>query len=346
MKYGLRISILILVILGGGVVTAQDPQFSQFYAAELYLNPAFTGSTQISRAGISYRNQWPSLDASYVSYLGYFDHFFIGANSGVGIMIESDRESLAGLRNQGVSALYAYQLPISRSWTFRAGFQAGYFMRDLDYSRLVFGDQIDPDGNIGPSGETFNTDWDLNYFDLSFGGLFYNSNFWVGFSAHHLTEPNLSFFKETTGATDNLPRKYSVHAGYRISLNSATARPVYGGKNKKSVDLYPAMNYKVQGEFMQFDLGAYMTYSSLVLGVWYRGIPIRGVNDINNNEAIVFAVGLSTNGLNIGYSYDYTLSALGIQSGGAHEISISYQFFMGDPRKPPKSMREIPCPRL
>jgi len=50
--------------------------------------------------------------------------------------------------------------------------------------------------------------------------------------------------------------------------------------------------------------------------------------------------------INIGYSYDITLSNLGTQSGGAHEFSISYAWFSGDPRKPPKNVRLIPCPNF
>jgi len=347
MRNGFRTIILVVVMLVAGVVKGQDPQFSQFYAAQLYLNPAFTGSTQLTRAGINYRNQWPSIEASYVTYMATFDHYFIGANSGVGLMVLSDRETLAGLRNQGISALYAYQLPIASRWTLRAGFQAGYYIRDLDYSKLTFGDQFDDSGMISPvTGEVFDTDWNVNYVDLSTGFLFYNSNLWVGFAIHHLTKPNLSFFNESQGLEDRMPRKYSVHAGYKINLRGGYQQQVIGGRNQKELNLYPALNYRLQGEAMQFDVGAYLNYSSLNLGIWYRGIPFRSVNGINNNEAIVFSVGLSKGGLNIGYSFDYTLSALGIQSGGAHEVSISYQFFLGDPRKPPKSMREIPCPRL
>ncbi len=341
----IRTILLLLMVLAGVVSKGQDPQFSQFYAAPLYLNPAFTGSTQITRVGLNYRIQWPSIDASYVTYAAYADHFFIDANSGAGLLIQSDRESLAGLRNQGASLFYAYQLPVSPSWTFRGGFQGGFFMRDLDFSRLTFGDQFNDSGFIGPTGESFSTDWNINYFDISFGGLFYNSKVWVGISAHHLNKPNLSFFKENDG-TDQLPRKYSIHAGYRLNLRQGEVRHVYGGKNTRSIDLYPTINYRLQGEFMQFDAGTYLDFHPVVLGVWYRGIPLRTVNNISNNEALIFSVGLSTNGLNIGYSFDYTLSELGIQSGGAHEISLSYEFFVGDPRKPPKSMREIPCPKL
>lgn len=339
----LVIMVLLLVSVGS---YGQDPQFSQFYAAPLYLNPAFTGSTQLSRIGLNYRNQWPSINASYVTYTAYADHFFVDVNSGVGLLIQSDRESLAGLRNQGISAFYAYQLPLTQTWTFRAGFQGGYFVRDLDFTKLTFGDQFDESGQISPvTAESFNTDFKVGYLDLSFGGLFYNRNFWIGFSAHHLNTPNLSYFK-ADDVNDRLPRKYSVHAGYKVRLRQQSNRQFYGGKSPRPIDFYPALNYRVQGEFMQFDVGGYFDFNPIIMGLWYRGIPVRTLNNINANEALVFSVGFSANGLNIGYSFDYTLSALGIESGGAHEVSISYQFFAGDPRKPPRSIREIPCPKL
>jgi vacuolar-type H+-ATPase catalytic subunit A/Vma1 len=48
--------------------------------------------------------------------------------------------------------------------------------------------------------------------------------------------------------------------------------------------------------------------------------------------------------LNIGYSYDYTISKLGAGSGGAHEFSMVYTWPMRDPRKPPRDKLVIPCP--
>jgi hypothetical protein len=53
-----------------GSVTAQDPQYSQFYAAPLYLNPAFAGATGQNRIGINYRNQWPAIDANFQYHFG------------------------------------------------------------------------------------------------------------------------------------------------------------------------------------------------------------------------------------------------------------------------------------
>jgi hypothetical protein len=79
-------------------------------------------------------------------------------------------------------------------------------------------------------------------------------------------------------------------------------------------------------------------------------LPIKSVGSFANNEALVFLFGFSKRTekeiFNIGYSYDLTLSNLGASSGGAHEFSISYSWFTGDPRKPPKNVRLIPCPNF
>ncbi|NDE62667.1 MAG: type IX secretion system membrane protein PorP/SprF, partial [Cyclobacteriaceae bacterium] len=37
---------------------AQDIQYSQYYANPIYLNPAMTGSTGMTRLGVNFRNQW------------------------------------------------------------------------------------------------------------------------------------------------------------------------------------------------------------------------------------------------------------------------------------------------
>jgi hypothetical protein len=46
---------------------AQDPEFTQFYANPLYLNPAFAGTNRCPRLVMNYRNQWPSLTGIIVT---------------------------------------------------------------------------------------------------------------------------------------------------------------------------------------------------------------------------------------------------------------------------------------
>jgi type IX secretion system PorP/SprF family membrane protein len=344
MRYRWLFAIYVAIILSCTKVSGQDPQFSQFYAAPLYLNPALTGSTQLTRIGVNYRNQWPSIPVNFINYSFYADHYFIDANSGVGLLVNSDLEGMAGLRSQSISLFYAYQLHLTRSWTFRAGFQGSYFIRDLNYSKLTFGDQFDETGQIkAVTSDVFSSNWKVTFPDMSLGGVFYNKNLWVGLSVHHITQPDMAFLDQDQSI---LPRKYSIHAGYKINIQHASVHHIYHGHNQRAINMYPVINYKRQGPFEQLDAGFYFDTDPVLIGLWYRGIPFKKFEDFNKNEALIFMIGLSTNGFNIGYSFDYTLSAIGIASGGAHEISISYHFFSGNPRKPPRSVRIIPCPKL
>src|SRR5690606_6309592 len=311
------------------------------------LNPGFAGSTQQGRAGLNYRNQWPAIDnATFVTMSAYADYYFDDFNSGVGLIVTADRQGPAGLRSNSVALQYAYQVNITKNLTFRPGIEVGYVFRDLDYSRLVFGDQYDPnsfDPNQGllPSGEGRGNER-FSYPDLALGGIFYSSNFWVGVSAHHLTTPTQSFYDDDLYT---LPRKFSAHLGYRFDLDPVTNKRGYKLVLRER-SITPSILYKTQGDFDQLDAGLYYTHEPVVIGVWYRGLPFKPLEGINNHESAIFLIGFTKNNLNIGYSFDYTISKLGIDSGGAHEVSLSYEFSLADPRKPPKNVRRIPCPRF
>lgn len=323
---------------------AQDVQYSQFYSAPLYLNPAFTGATKFTRVGANYRSQWPALEANFVTMSAYVDHFIDDKNSGIGFLIQTDKEGLAGLRSTNLSAYYSYQLPISKEFTVRMGAAAGYVIRDINFSALTFGDQYDANGFIsGPTAEQFDTGAQKNYFDMSLGALLYSQNAWLGVTNSHPTQPNQSLI----GQESRLPMKWSVHGGYKFFLKSGVIdHGMYAEEQERSIT--PTFQYKRQGQFNQMDLGLYFTFEPIVFGTWYRGFPFKNVGEFANNEAIVVLLGYSKkqkdNILNIGYSYDVTISKLGSSSGGAHEFSISYAWFTGDPRKPPKNVRQIPCP--
>ena len=75
-----------LCVFSWTFVQAQDPQYSQFYAAPLYLNPAFAGSAMAPRVNFNHRNQWPSLSANFVTSSLSADMYFDKYNSGVGAM--------------------------------------------------------------------------------------------------------------------------------------------------------------------------------------------------------------------------------------------------------------------
>ncbi|MDN4166959.1 type IX secretion system membrane protein PorP/SprF [Cytophagales bacterium LB-30] len=324
-------------------VRAQDPQFSQFYASPLYLNPAFAGSTQEARAGLNYRNQWPAMEANFVSYSAYFDYMFQDYNSGLGFMVMSDQASRSGLRSNTLSAQYAYQIRISKTLAFRPGAQFSYTFRDANFDQFYFNSQWNPTTGSFDGAPPVNDVSGLGarFMGLGLGGLLYSKLFWIGYAAHHLNTPNQSF----TGDSDPLSIKHSIHGGYKVLLEPKRTKGGYREATRER-SFTPTFQYKMQGDFDQLDVGSYLTLEPLVLGIWYRGLPFKPYEGLRNNEAIILLIGYTYQGLNMGYSYDYTISNLGIASGGAHEISLSYQFPLRDPRKPPRDKMSVPCPKF
>jgi len=103
-----------------------------------------------------------------------------------------------------------------------------------------------------------------------------------------------------------------------------------------------AMNIQKQNKFYQSDLGLYYYRDPLIFGIWYRGIPFATSQP---GDAIIGLLGIKTDQLHIGYSYDFTVSNLITSTQGAHEISLVYEFSsfdLGDRRR----VRAIPCPEF
>jgi len=78
-----------------------------------------------------------------------------------------------------------------------------------------------------------------------------------------------------------------------------------------------------------------------MFGFWYRGVPFFGEDP--KGDAISFLVGYKLDQLRVGYSYDFTISNLVSSTGGAHEISITYEFKSTRSRK---KAHMVPCPEF
>lgn len=332
--------ILLSVLLLSGLANAgksQDFHYSQFYAAPLYLNPALTGSTELSRVGVNYRKQWPGLDHDFNAYSAYFDHYSYDLRSGIGLSVNSFQETNFHINTSDVSFYYAYNLRIAESWNFRMGTQVSIVRRSAALDNLMFGDQIDLfNRTVSPNTMDHIPDFDpYSYLDLSFGGLLTSENFWLGSSFHHVNEPQLSFYPDDE--LGYLPIKWSIHGGWNFPLG---ANQYFGSKYDNMASVMA--NYKKQGAFQQFDLGAQLLYRSVISGISYRGIP--GLRDMPNLDSIIFMLGLKLeSGMVIGYSYDFLVSNIGSQTKGAHEISVRYQFMIGDPRHRNQRSRILKC---
>ena len=329
---------------------AQDPQLSQFYAAPLLISPAFAGINSTSKVNFNYRNQWPNLDASY-QFTSMTADLSIGKlNSGIGILATTDKQ-FSNLKTTSLGLQYAYHVDLSPDQTLSMGMQGTYVNRGLDMNNLISGDQINNLLTIGSLGATSdpilgNTILQKSYIDLSVGGLLNTKNYWIGVSAHHLNQPNKSL---TSSMEDILATKFSLQMGTKIMLreNFYEEDSYESLNNEKSIS--PVIHYKQQGDFQQLDMGAYLTWSPMVVGVWYRGIPITKTKIGNTNrESIVALLGYRQDNFSIGYSYDLTISQLGPAAGGAHEISMAYLFDFDFSLKKPfvKWKRNLSCPKF
>ena len=168
--------------------------------------------------------------------------------------------------------------------------------------------------------------------DFSAGIAFtYGSRFYGGVAAHHLSEPNMAFYNSSENI---LEMKLTGHLGYTIPLSAGGSD--FTGENSTGTSISVNGLYQQQGPFHQINAGVYVSKYPLVLGGWFR-------HNFENPDAFIALVGLQYESLRIGYSYDLTLSELKVNSGGAHEVSFSWQFGCIEKRR---RIKAIKCPQF
>jgi type IX secretion system PorP/SprF family membrane protein len=289
----------------------------------LYLNPAFTGLTVKHRFAANYRNQWPGASKAFQTYMAAYDHNLAGVSSGVGIFAMQDRAGTGGLTHTQIGGSFAYSFSVKAFSEIRAGINASYNMKTLGVNKLVFNDQFVTGAATSLDAGTYAA---KNYLDLSAGLLYNSKQLWFGAVGKHLNQANVSL----AGQTEKLPMLIGIHGGYRFILDDKSTSLV---NIKKYASI--AFNYKHQLKNDQLDLGFYYFNAPINLGVWYRGIPFKKYSAAySNNESLAFLVGFEVPNRNIriGYSFDLTISNLGLSnSKGAHEVSLVYEF--GTPDK-------------
>ena len=309
----------ILVIAFQGQSFAQDPIFTQFYANPLYLNPAMAGSNICARYGLNYRNQWPSTTSNFVTQSFSYDQKFNAIHGGFGVLAMHDQQGSNTLQTTSLALLYSYHLKVTRKFTIMFGGQAQFAMKFLDWSKLTFGDMIDPrrgfiyqTGDVPRGGRK-------GYFDVSAGIVGFTKHFYFGGAVHHLTTPNESVIV----GNSPLPMRFTGHAGAEIKLGR---KSLFGNRSSLS----PNVIFRYQQGFMETNIGTYFKYDMFTVGAWLR-----------NRDAFILLVGIQQSRFKLGYSYDITVSRLTNQSGGSHEISLGLTLPCKDRRT---LYRTISCP--
>jgi len=149
--------------------------------------------------------------------------------------------------------------------------------------------------------------------DFSAGAIMsYYDYFTIGFAADHLTQPVFSFYDDPNS---KMNMKITAHGSVNINLTKGTL----GSYKEGDIMLQPSVLYMQQGKFHQINAGLYITKYPVIIGAYYR-------HNFQNPDATIVLIGLNLNKFRLGYSYDITMSNVGGTAGGAHEISLAWDF--------------------
>lgn len=318
---------ILLVLLVTINSYAQDPEFSQFYANPIYLNPALAGANGCPRLNLNYRNQWANISGAYVTNTVSYDQFVNRLHGGIAFMITNDMAGKNTINWTTINLIYSYHLRITRKFSVLFGAQATWNQKFLDWRKLTFGDQIDPyRGFIYPTGDlpsaliNSSSTWSTaGFFDVSAGIVGHSDHFYFGFAAKHLNTPNES----VKLGSSLLPMRFTGHVGATIPIGM-------NSKYENYTTISPNFIYTYQHGAMQFNTGVYLKHGVFTTGLWWR-----------EGDAFLLSFGLDMEEFRFGYSYDITISSLTNASGGSHELSLGFNFAC---KEKPKRFRMVVCP--
>jgi type IX secretion system PorP/SprF family membrane protein len=318
---------------------AQDPNFSQFFASPLTLNPALTGKFDgVFRVAGNYRNQWPtinnafttatiSLDANILrNSIPDFDQF------GVGIMAFTDKSGNGVLQNNFLALSTAYHKALDENGFHQIGlgFQGTYVNKRLDIASLKFESMLRADGFTGLLDESFSSNqMKLSYFDMNFG-ILYNgtsdgtNNFYVGASMYHVNRPKETFKQ----GNYLLEPRVTLQAGGMVPIGGFNAFHFSANHSRQA----NATNTVIGGAYMVNVTQDPSNPTNLYLGSWFRF-----------GDAIIPYLGLEFGEFQLGATYDVNISSLKPASNmrGGAEISLIYIKRHNDP-----NAKKLNCPKF
>ena len=334
---------LLLIAAICGVLTgesfAQDPNFSQFFASPLTLNPALTGKFDgVYRIAANYRNQWPEFNNAFVTGTFSFDIGLLKNRLpeidqlGIGFLGFTDKSGNGILQNNyaGISLAYHKGLDEDGLHQLGAGFQTTFVNKRLDVTKVTFEDQLTPFGFTGVTSEVFNNDQvNVKYFDLNAGVLYNGStngynNFYLGASMYHINRPKETF----QGGQYYLSSRLTIQGGGKIPVGQYNY-------------VHISANHSMQAKAHNTMFGAAYAMNlngdiddpvNLYLGSWYRF-----------QDAIIPYIGLEFGDFHIGATYDVNVSSLktGSNMRGGAEFSMIYIRKPADP-----NAKRLNCPKF
>ena len=270
----------------------QDAQFTQYMYNTVNVNPAYAGSRgALSIFGL-HRTQWVGVEGAPSTNAVSINSPINDSNLGVGLSFVNDKIGFTS--ENAISADVSYTVQTSETFKLSFGIKGTGNFFNLDASKADFADDR----------ETINK---LNDFtpNVGAGVYFHSDKAYVGLSVPNFITNKYKYNSDTKTAYQEKMSYYLI-AGYVFDLSPNT-------KFKPAV-----MAKAVSGAPLQADISAnFMFFDKLVLGGAYRW-----------DAAVSAMAGFQiTDGLFIGYGYDYDTTDLNNYSKGSHEVFLRYELF-------------------
>ena len=326
MKFIQKYYIVLLVLLfSNKVASAQDPNFSQFIASPLSINPALTSNGESSwRAMSNVRTQWVGIGSSYItqslSVDGKLKKLDDDNYLGIGGMVIAEKAMDGIFKSTYININTAYHLSLDNKGNGLA-VGLGYINNNtrIDFSQLSFDQQLSSIGfdRTLPAGEPSLSN--ATSFSSACAGIMYtydNDNTFLnlGAAGYRFVKSNRSVLDDKT---QYISPRYDIHADFgtalndRVNLNVSAVHMIQNGTSNTSIGTSFGLVQNAN-DFNSEQL------RMLNLGMFYK---------IGN--AIIPYVGYNYNAFQFGFSYDVNVSSVkgGSMSARSFEISFMYRGF-------------------
>lgn len=304
----------------------QDANSSQFFSNTMYYNPAYTGLNLGMKVKLNARKFWMNVPGD--NYNANFSMDIADRNlpgaGGIGLLFNQSSEGYGAFKTMNIGLLPAVRIPLSENVIIQFGAMIGVLTKQVSWDgNFVAPDQITAQwGYIGESSFSPPSRDKVVSPDFSAGLIlqFQGSNMvgTFGAAAHHLFEPNQSFYNYES----RLPRKYVGHFDMVFSVENHDG--FY--ENKKSFKINPGIIYQQQAAVNQINAGLNFYMSHVYIGAWYR----NEIMNASKYSDLILLAGLNIpmvddTRVKIIYTYDFSLSDLSRTTGGTHEISLVFE---------------------
>lgn len=301
----------------------QTHHFSQFYSTPLLINPAATGLTVGPyRLAANYRSQWDAGGSPYTTFTFSGDAHIMknimaeGNTLGLGLAFVNDKTMDGAVQSNSLalSAGYHISLDADDIQSIGVGFQGTYNERRIDFSRLQFENQF---GNGGfdpsvPIGENLENGKKY-YLDVNAGAMYTfaleDRSLFAGVAAYNILKKQDNYLTEQF----KTPMLISAMAGGDIDVGFNNSFYFSGNyrqqSNSRELTVGMAYGFFLDGE----------GFTSLRLGLWHRV-----------KDALIPYAGITYKGLQVGCSYDYTVSGEKTRAEFKNTFEISLLYLAPD----------------